>query len=112
MKNKINRMVVVNINIPRYSQQNQEYYQEIELLDPDDNYRWYRTFVSEENANYAQWKKILERDDAKQNCYVIEGTFRRKNIEKKLVNADAGFVISETADRELILNLIAEQLTV
>ena len=108
MKNTIKRMVVINVT-SKYSPKNQEYYNHIDLVDPDDNFRWYQTYVSEENRNYAQWRKILD-NDFSNTAYVIEGNFRRKSIEKRLVSADAGFKITETADRELILNLIAEQI--
>ena len=108
MKNKINRMVVINVT-SKYSPKNQEYYSHIDLVDPDDDFRWYQTYVSEDNRNYSQWRKILEHD-YKHTAFVIEGNFRRKSIEKKLVSADAGFVVTETADRELILNLIAQQI--
>ena len=108
MKNKINRMVVINVT-SKYSPKNQEYYSHIDLVDPDDNFRWYQTYVSEDNRNYSQWRKILEHD-YQDTAFVIEGNFRRKSIEKKLVSADAGFVVTETADRELILNLIAQQI--
>jgi hypothetical protein len=108
MKKTINRMVVLNVT-SKYSPKNQEYYNHIDLVDPDDDFRWYQTYVSEENRNYAQWRKILEQDTV-HNAFVIEGNFRRKHIEKRIVSADAGFVISEIADRELILDLIAQQI--
>lgn len=82
------------------------FYNEVELLDPHDNYKWYHTYIDDTMNNYAQWKELFDQD-YKQNLFVLEGMFRTKR-QKDLINADAKFRIIETANREEVMPLIGE----
>ena len=102
-----NTMVVAKVHPSRASHSIPGgFYNEIELLDPHDNYKWYHTYIDDTNNNYAYWQQIFDHD-YKDNIFVLEGMFRiKKNTD--LINADAKFKIVEKADREDTMPLIGK----
>jgi len=89
----------------------------VELLDIDNDFEHCFTYISESNWNYDQWQKVYN-EDYHENALVISGHFApskgKKNTKlfdnSELVSADAKFTITERADRQQLLYLIAQQL--
>tara|TARA_R110000764_G_scaffold228189_1_gene318619 strand:- start:105 stop:449 length:345 start_codon:yes stop_codon:yes gene_type:complete len=81
----------------------------VHLLDIENNFKWCYTWVSENNWNYDQWDKLYQEDyDA--TAFVIDGYFVNKKSTPDLISADAKFTITERADRQELLYLIAQKL--
>ena len=90
----------------------------VELLDIDNDFEHCFTYISESNWNYDQWQKVYN-EDYHENALVISGQFApskgKKNTKlfdnSELVSADAKFTITERADRQQLLYLIAQKLS-
>lgn len=85
------------------------FYNEVELLDPHDNFKWYHTYIDEENNNYSQWQELFNKDH-KGMCYTANGMFRITGKGKDLINADAKFKIDHGVKADELLPLIAQHL--
>lgn len=107
--NFINQLVIAKIHPSRPSRTPGAFYNEVELLDPNNEYKWYHTYIDEENTNYAQWKQLFDLDH-KGMCYVANGMFRITGKGKDLINGDAKFTIDEGVKADDLLPLIAEHL--
>ena len=108
--NFIDRLVIAKIHPGKPSRSIPgSFYNEVELLDPNDNFKWYHTYIDDSNNNYAQWQQIFELDH-KGKCFVADGMFRKSGKANKLINADAKFRIEEVYEADELLPVIAENL--
>ena len=114
--NFIDQLLVVKVHATRSSLSipGSEYI-EVELLDPNSNYKWYHTYISDTLENYAIWREFFD-VHSKDRCYVVNGHFRRKapgrtsTGAKDLINGDAKFTFDEGVESDLLLPLILEKL--
>ena len=107
--NFINQMVIAKTHPSRPSRTPGTFYNEVELLDPNNEYKWYHTYIDEENTNYTQWKQLFDQDH-KGMCYVANGMFRITGKGKNLINGDAKFTIDQGVKADELLPLIAQHL--
>lgn len=110
---KIQRLVVAKIHPLKESMSTWGEFRTVELLDPNDNFKHYITYIDESNRNYQQWHKIFK-DDYNEYAFVIEGDFKTKRKVTKnnepIINGDARFNITAKANRQEVLWEIANSL--
>ena len=114
--NFIDQLLVVKVHPTRRSLSipGSEYI-EVELLDPNNEFKWYHTYISDTLENYNSWQTFFD-EQLPQRCYVLNGHFRQKapgrtsTGAKDLINGDCKFTFDEGVERDLLLPLILEKL--
>ena len=90
----------------RWSKYNQEYFYELDLIS-EHNGELYYTYVSESNENWAWWEPVVTAVlTRKDRVTRLDGEFRLKKGDSRLINADSQFTLAESYDKEQFLHAV------
>lgn len=103
---KPSNVLILVGTVERYSDRNDEYYYDVDLIDGDTG-AYYHTYVSDNNRNSRMWMQAIEMFHAdRSKGIVISGDFRLAKNKHTLVDADVKFEYLERVDRFSVLQAI------
>ena len=110
MNKTINQLLVTHVGPLQHSSSTWGEYRTVKLLDPDDNFKEYITYIDHSNQNYHEWHKIFE-EDFNQYAFLIKGAFKIKRNKftregKPIINGDAVFRVVSIGDRDDVLEAV------
>lgn len=112
--NFINELIVIKVHPTRASQSipGSEYIQ-VDLMDIHDNFKYYKSYISDNLDNYHIWKEFFDVYNM-EYCYRLEGMFRKKapgrtkTGAKDIINGDAKFNVCNRISLEKFHEFVKE----
>ena len=106
MTKVIDTACVINID-RKYSTKNQEAYYDIEMVDNITG-NYFRTYASEENYNYQNWMKVIDRfkEYKGKKTIILKGNIRVK--KDNIIDADSKPIVVDELDMEQFLQVYAD----
>ena len=94
-------LVIINIE-RRYSRKNSEYYYIIEGVSGWDPVIYRKTYISEENENFSEWRKVITAWTGTE-AIAVRGDFRIRKSDPSLINADCLVEVLGKSDLQAFL---------